>query len=194
MTIPVYFFNSLGYVILWTRDSRDFGFKSEIFQHYVGGDGTHRGDSSSRVAGRSGHVEVPDGGVIVSIAWKRSKVAALRQGALTSCRGTIDERKVVAGEAFGCVNVLPENVTLRHVGGVFLQLAQQHVLNVILLDVLPTLTIAQLIRNESVHDEGVFAIRRAGGVFRGPTRRPKKWIGRGDACGNFLILPVNVGH
>ena len=78
MTIPVYFFNSLGYVILWTRDSRDFGFKSEIFQHYVGGDGTHRGDSSSRVAGRSGHVEVPDGRAIVRIACKRSKVAALR--------------------------------------------------------------------------------------------------------------------
>ena len=113
------------------------------------------------MAGRSGHIEVPDGGVIVSIAWKRSKVAALREDALTSGRGTVDERKVVAGETFGCVNVLPENVTLRHVGGVFLQLAEQHVLNVILLDVLPTLTIAQLIRNESVHDESVFAIRRA---------------------------------
>ena len=72
------FFNALGHLILWARGSRDFGFKSEIFQHYVGGDGTHRGDSSPRVAGRSGHVEVPDGGAIVSIAWKRSKVAALR--------------------------------------------------------------------------------------------------------------------
>ena len=34
------------------------------------------------MAGRSGHVEVPDGGAIVSIARKRTKVAALRQGAL----------------------------------------------------------------------------------------------------------------
>jgi hypothetical protein len=92
MTIPVYFFNSLGYVILWAHGSRDFGFKSEIFQHHVGGNGTHRGDSSSRVAGRSGHVEVPDGGAIVSIAWKRSKVAALREGALISRRGAADER------------------------------------------------------------------------------------------------------
>ena len=117
------FFNALGHLILWARGSRDFGFKSEIFQHHVGGDGTHRGDSSSRVAGRSGHVEVPDGGAIVSIAWKRSKVAALREGALTSGSGTVDERKVVAGEAFGCVNVLPEDVALRHVGSVFLQLA-----------------------------------------------------------------------
>ena len=124
------------------------------------------------MAGRSGHVEVSDGRTIVSIAGKRSKVAALREGTLTSCRGTIDKRKVIAGEAFGCVNVLSEDVALRHVGGVFLQLAQQHVLNVPLLDVLPTLTIAQLIRNKSIHDEGVFAARCAGGIFRGPTRRP----------------------
>ena len=194
MTIPVYFFNSLGYVILWTRDSRDLGFKSEIFQHYVGGDGTHRGDSSSRVAGRSGHVEVPDGRAIVSIAWKRSKVAALREGALSTRGGAVHKGQVVTGNAFPSVNVLPENVALCHVGGVFLQLAQQHVLNVILLDVLPTLTIAQPIWHEGVHDEGVLALRSAGGVFRSPTCRPEKWIGRGDACSNFLILPVNVSH
>ena len=72
------FFNALGHLILCARGSRDFGFKSEIFQHHGGGDGTHRRDSSSRVAGRAGHVEIPDGRAIVSIAWKRAKVATLR--------------------------------------------------------------------------------------------------------------------